>query len=151
LKIGAGDRSSGERLFFHPKLATCGKCHTVMGKGIAVGPSMTAMHRRLESLEADSRQWLLETILQPSRDMAPQYTPWQIVTTDGRIVTGLPRRKGGSAEAYLGIDGKEFRLKKEDIDEHRESAVSLMPEGLLQGLTIQEIRDLIAFLEAPLR
>ena len=122
-----------------------------MGKGIAVGPSMTAMHRRLESLEADSRQWLLETILQPSRDMAPQYTPWQIVTTDGRIVTGLPRRKGGSAEAYLGIDGKEFRLKKEDIDEHRESAVSLMPEGLLQGLTIQEIRDLIAFLEAPLR
>jgi putative heme-binding domain-containing protein len=78
--------------------------------------------------------------------MAPQYTPWQIVTKDGKQLVGLPRRKGGNAEAYLGLDGKEFIVKKPDIELHREMPKSIMPDGLLQNLTKQELRDLFAFL-----
>ena len=44
------------------------------------------MRRRVASEGVD---WLLETILQPSKDMAPQYTPWQIVTTDGKTLNPL--------------------------------------------------------------
>ena len=77
---------------------------------------------------------MLETILQPSKHMAPQYTPWQIVTNDGKQLVGLPRRKGGNAEAYLGLDGKEFIVKKPDIEFHREMPKSVMPDGLLQNL-----------------
>ncbi len=146
-----GDATVGERLFFHPKIATCAKCHSVRGRGMDVGPSMSAMSARLRSLGNDGRSWLLQQMLQPSAEMAPQYTPWLILTVDGRIFTGLPRRKGGGAEAYLGADGKEFVLKKVDIEQHRESEVSLMPEGLLQSLTIEELRDLIAYLESQAR
>jgi putative heme-binding domain-containing protein len=91
-------------------------------------------------------RWLLETILQPSREMAPQYTPWQIVTTDGKLLSGLPRRKGGSQEAYLGLDGKEFSVKKDRIEISRELDKSIMPDDLLKPLTPQEVADLLAFL-----
>ncbi len=144
-----GDPAAGERLFFHPKIATCAKCHAVRGRGMDVGPSMSAMSSRLASLGAEGRHWLLRAILQPSAEMAPQYTPWLIRTVDGHILTGLPRRKGGNAEAYLNVEGIEFIVKKVDIEEHRESTVSLMPDGLLEPLTKAELRDLIAFLEAP--
>ena len=49
-------------------------------------------------------------------------------------------------EAYLGVDGKEFTVKKKDIAFHSESKTSIMPAGLLQQLTRQELRDLFAFL-----
>jgi hypothetical protein len=141
-----GDPSAGERIFFGTKVGTCSKCHTIDGRGNAVGPDLSAMRKRVASEGDAGVAWLLETILQPSKDMAPQYTPWQIVTTDGKTLTGLPRRKGGNAEAYLGLDGKEFTVKKPDIEFRHESPTSVMPEGLLQNLTRKELNDLFAFI-----
>ena len=143
LLTGAGDPSAGQRIFFGTKVGTCAKCHTIDGRGSAVGPDLSKIRQRVAS---EGVQWLLETILQPSKQMAPQYTPWQIVTTNGKTLIGLPRRKGGSAEAYLGIDGKEFLVKKPNIESHREMPTSIMPEGLLQELTVQELNDLFAFI-----
>jgi putative membrane-bound dehydrogenase-like protein len=143
---GKGDAESGERLFFHTKVGSCSKCHQHSGRGTAVGPSLSLIARRLPKDQNQAKRWLLETILQPSKDMAPQYTPWTVVTKDGKQLTGLPRRKGGNSEAYLGIDGKEFSVKKKDIDFHQESRTSIMPKGLLQNLTRQELRDLFEFL-----
>ena len=141
-----GDATAGERVFFHSKIGTCSKCHQHGGRGTAVGPSLSLIAKRLPKDKTKAKQILLETILQPSKDMAPQYTPWIIVTTDGRQLTGLPRRKGGNSEAYLGVNGKEFSVKKSEIDMHKESRTSIMPEGLLNNLTTQELRDLFAFL-----
>jgi putative membrane-bound dehydrogenase-like protein len=138
-----GDAAAGQRIFFGAKVGTCAKCHTIDGRGSAVGPDLSKIRERVASEGVD---WLLETILQPSKQMAPQYTPWQIVTTDGKILVGLPRRKGGNQEAYLGIDGREFTVKKSDIEFHREMPTSIMPEGLLQSLTIQELNDLLAYI-----
>ena len=107
---------------------------------------LSTINRRVKAEGERGVDWLLETILQPSKHMAPQYTPWQIVTNDGKQLVGLPRRKGGKSEAYLGLDGKEFSVKKPDIEFHREMPKSIMPEGLLQNLTRQELRDLFAFL-----
>ena len=143
---GAGDATAGERLFFHTKVASCSKCHQHSGRGTSVGPSLSLIARRLPQHPEQAKRWLLETILQPSKDMAPQYTPWTVVTKDGKQLTGLPRRKGGNSEAYLGVDGKEFSVKKQDIEFHQESRISIMPKGLLQNLTHQELRDLFAFL-----
>ena len=140
-----GDSAAGERIFFGNKVGTCSRCHTVDGRGSAVGPDLSKMRQRVAS---EGVEWLLETILQPSKQMAPQYTPWQILTTDGRTLVGLPRRKGGNQEAYLGLDGKEFSVKKPNIEFHQEMPTSIMPEGLLQGLTIQELNDLVAYIVA---
>ncbi|MEQ8787341.1 MAG: c-type cytochrome [Pirellulaceae bacterium] len=146
---GDGDPAAGERIFFGRNVGACAKCHAVEGRGNEVGPSLTNISQRLAAHKDGGRRWLLETILQPSREMAPQYTPWQIVTTDGKILTGLPRRKGGSQEAYLGIDGKEFTVKKDQIEMHREVNKSMMPDDLLKTLTPREIADLLAFLMQP--
>lgn len=143
------DPGAGQRIFFGRTVGTCAKCHAVEGRGNAVGPSLTNISQRLAAHDDGGKRWLLETILQPSREMAPQYTPWQIVTTDGKILTGLPRRKGGTQEAYLGVDGKEFTVKKDQIEIHREASKSVMPDDLLKSLTPQEIADLLAFLIQP--
>ncbi len=145
---GPGDRLEGERIFHSLKVGTCSKCHRIEGRGNDVGPDLTKMRKRIADMGDGGARWLIETLLQPSRDMAPQYTTWTIVTTDGRVLTGLPRRKGGTAEAYLGIDGKEFSLKKNEIESHRESEISLMPQGLLKNLTLHELRSLFVFMIA---
>ena len=146
---GESDPAAGERVFFGTKVGTCSRCHQIEGRGVAVGPDLTQIARRLDSQGENQTDWLLKTILRPSEDMAPQYTPWTILTKDGRTLTGLPRRKGGNAEAYLGIDGKEFSVTKPEIEFHKESDTSIMPKDLLQNLTDQEIRDLFAFLILP--
>ena len=70
--------------------------------------------------------------------------PWEITMKDGTVHIGLPLRKGGNAESYLGLDGKEFSLAKPGIASHRELQTSLMPAGLLEQMTPAEIRDLLA-------
>jgi hypothetical protein len=148
LTSAEGDPVEGERVFFAAKIGTCSRCHQKEGRGNAVGPDLTIISRRLVAAK-DPRRWLLETLLLPSKEMAPQYTPWTIVTVDGQTFTGLPRRKGGNAEAYLGVDGKEFTLRKDQIEFHRETSVSIMPNDLLQQLTLRELSDLLAYLEKP--
>lgn len=145
---GNGDPVRGERIFFGTRVGNCAKCHQAEGRGESVGPDLSRIGQRLKLEGKNATTWLLKTILQPGRDMAPQYTPWVIVTTDGKQHIGLPRRKGGNAEAYLGIDGKEFVLKKEMIESHHESTVSIMPADLLLQLTRQELADLFAYLVA---
>lgn len=141
-----GDANAGERIFFHSKVGSCSKCHEHGGRGTAVGPSLSLIARRLPPDSTQAKRWFLEANLQPSKDMAPQYTPWTITTKNGKQLTGLPLRKGGNSEAYLGIDGKEFSVNKPDIEFHQESRTSIMPVGLMQNLTLQELRDLFAFL-----
>lgn len=143
---GKGDPEAGERIFFHGKVGTCGRCHQHNGRGAAVGPSLSLIGRRLPEDRTAAKRWLLETILQPSKDIAPQYATWSVVLKNGKVLTGLPRRKGGKSEAYLGVDGNEFSVNKGDIEFHQETGKSIMPEGLLQNLTVGELRDLFAFL-----
>lgn len=143
---GDGDPRAGERVFFHSVVGTCGRCHQHNGRGAAVGPSLSLIARRLPEDRSEAKRWLLETILQPSKDIAPQYATWSVVLKNGKVLTGLPRRKGGNSEAYLGVDGKEFSVKKGDIEFHQETRTSIMPKGLLQHLTVDELNDLFAFL-----
>ncbi|MEM9480620.1 MAG: PVC-type heme-binding CxxCH protein [Verrucomicrobiota bacterium] len=138
--LAGADAEEGRRLYFHSKLATCYRCHQMEGRGIRVGPELTTIRERGDVA------WLLEHILQPFKEVAPQFLPWVVTTTDGETHTGLPLRKGGKQETYLGVDGKEFSLRKESIVTHQEMQMSLMPAGLLDPLTKDEIRNLLAFL-----
>ncbi len=148
LERGAkGDAQAGQRVFFDAQVGTCSRCHRVEGQGGDIGPDLSSIHRRL-ALDDDpqARRWLMQTILQPGRHMAPHYTPWQMVTKSGQTLIGLPRRKGAGKEVYLGLDGKEFEIADDEIETQQESTTSIMPAGLLQPLTVQELNDLFAFL-----
>ena len=134
------DAASGERIFFNQKIALCSRCHQVGERGTRVGPDLTVIGRRSNPLR------LLESILQPSKEVAPYMRPWTITMEDDSVHTGIAMRRGGNAEVYLGLDGKEIRLDKRKIKAKSEGRISMMPKGLALTLTDRELRDLLAFL-----
>ncbi|MDP7051146.1 MAG: c-type cytochrome, partial [Verrucomicrobiota bacterium] len=136
------DAAAGERIFFNQKIALCSRCHQVGERGTRVGPDLTVIGRR------NNPKRLLESILQPGKEVAPYMRPWTITLNDDSVHTGIALRRGGNAEVYLGLDGKEIRLDKRKIKSKNEGRISLMPEGLALTLTDRELRDLLAFLMA---
>lgn len=137
-----GDPAAGWRLFFGARGATCANCHRFEGRGSAVGPDLTTVGKRL------SRKRLLESLLDPSREVAPQYVPWVVQTTQGRVLTGLSLGKSpdGAKEEFLGADGRTFQVTLADVESRQASRQSIMPAGLAEPLSPAEIRDLLALL-----
>jgi putative membrane-bound dehydrogenase-like protein len=139
---GNADTNVGRRLFFHPRLGGCFKCHTMHGRGRQVGPDLTTIRNQ----SGITQSWLLKHIVNPNAQMAPFYRPQQLLTVDGKVLTGLVLGKEGKSQAYVGSDGALFYVDKDDIEARRELATSIMPDGLLDRMDATEIRDLIAFL-----
>ena len=137
---GQADPEAGRRIFFHPRIATCGKCHQINERGIRVGPDLTRIGHGI------TRDRLLESILQPNKEVSPYMRPWVIRTQDGKTHTGIAMRRGGNSEAYLGVNGKELHINKQTIVSKQELHTSMMPSGLAHTLTLPELRDLLAFL-----
>jgi putative heme-binding domain-containing protein len=94
---------------------------------------------------------LVESILLPSQEVAPLFVNWKVLTVDGRVLTGMKLDRGGSNGSlrFLGAEGGIFEVPLEDIDTQSPVAASIMPAGLEQTMSIDELRDLIAFLENP--
>lgn len=136
---GPADPETGRRVFEHPRLAGCFRCHQVEGRGARVGPDLSLIGRT-------ERHWILESILQPSAMVAPNYQAWVIQTTDGRSMTGMLVNTRLDESEYLNEKGERFKLRSGDMEAVTPSRNSIMPDRLLDGLTDQEARDLIAYL-----
>lgn len=134
--------AAGRRLFFRSKLGSCHKCHSMNGRGNDIGPDLTAIHRQSKI----DRKRLLQHIVNPNADLAPYYRPQLIITTDGKVHTGFIVGREGGSQGYVGTDGKVFYIRKSDVEERRELTTSIMPAGLLDKMSIDEIRDLTAYL-----
>ena len=136
-----GDAAAGERIFFHPQAARCAGCHQVGGRGAKVGPELTATTGRLE------RARLVESIVQPSKEVAPQFATWQVVTTAGKTLVGvLVHEEATGEQTYADEKGQLTRLASGEVESRRLAAKSIMPDGLGEQLTAGELRDLLAFL-----
>ncbi|MCI0332856.1 MAG: hypothetical protein L0228_06500 [Planctomycetes bacterium] len=142
LLIESGDAVAGRRLFFSPIGPRCGVCHQHEGRGGRVGPDLTNIGR------SNNREQIIASILQPSREVAPHYQPWLLVTSDGKTYTGLRQPQGGDngIETYVDSAGNSFSLPSDTIDERSASDTSIMPDGLQAGLSIADLRDLVKFL-----
>ncbi len=136
---GPADAGAGRRVFFHPKLAGCFRCHRVEGRGREVGPDLSTIGRT-------DRRHILESILRPSNLVAPHYQVWQIETDDGKIRTGMLVRTVLDEYTYLDAKGELFKLNTRRITASRSVPTSIMPDGLTDLLTDQELRDLLAYL-----
>ena len=137
------DIDAGRRIFHHRSVGTCSKCHRHDGRGQVVGPDLS------EASSEGNPDRLLIALLQPSRDVDPQYFPRTLVFDDGTSFTGILLRNGGSGrEFYRDSTGRERRLETSDIVARKEVRTSLMPEGLIDTMTDREIRDLLAFLDS---
>jgi putative membrane-bound dehydrogenase-like protein len=137
----AGDAAAGWRVFFSAS-ARCSMCHAHAGRGASVGPDLTRLAGQM------TPQRLLESMVHPSREIAPMYVPWKILTVDGRALTGLKLNGGGvgNRQRYLASDGSYFEVELAEIETQEPLSQSIMPEGLLMGISDDEIRDLMAFL-----
>jgi putative heme-binding domain-containing protein len=137
-----GDPVTGERLFFHPQIASCYRCHEHNGRGAAIGPDLTTFGR------GASRERILQSMLEPSREVAPHYVPWIIETTDGRTLTGLYVGEEVKGEhRYADAQGKIFLVHPNDIERRDASKQSIMPADFGKSLTDDELRDLASFLQ----
>lgn len=137
-----GDANAGWRVFFSAAGGRCAACHTLDGRGAAIGPDLTRIGNRM------GKRRVLESILHPSREIAPTYQPFVIEMADGRTFSGLTlgRFDGDKKERIVGADGREITLDVPNIERRTESKLSIMPQGLEQGLSDQDLRDLLALL-----
>ena len=94
-----------------------------------------------------NRDKLIDSILTPSKEIAPQYVSWIITTHDGKVRTGVIVDEGPhSTVTVADAQGKLEIIKRLDIEERQASPVSIMPENLPDQMTRQDFLDLLAFL-----
>lgn len=138
---GQGDAETGRRIFFNSKVALCSSCHRHSGRGNVVGPDLTLIAQQ------GDRAAILRSILEPHREVAPQFYPSVVELKDGTTFTGILLRSS-STEVFRDLTGKEKSFPEADIVKRTELRTSLMPPGLVMTLTNEELRDLLAFLTA---
>ena len=137
---GKADAEVGARVFFHPRVG-CAKCHRIDGRGTDVGPD-------LSNIGNTDRRHILESILQPSANVAPHYVAWHLEFANGKVKSGMLIDTNLDEYTYLDAKGERFRVKTGDLVEQRPTAISIMPEGLVDAMTDQEIRELLAYLQS---
>lgn len=135
------DPENGRRIFHHGRLANCSHCHRHGGRGNVVGPDLSSLGNKQD------RTWLMKSILEPSREMAPEYQPRTIILNDGRTFTGI-RLRSYIKETIRDANGQNRTFDRSDVEAMVESPVSFMPSGLVHSLTDRELKDLLAFLES---
>jgi putative membrane-bound dehydrogenase-like protein len=138
---GPADPAAGERVFFHSKGPGCYRCHQVDGRGGQAGPDLSNL------ASGTDRRRLIDSIVAPSREIAPQFVPWSVARTDGTLFTGILLEQTPEGALVFGdSEGRRIVVKAHEIAERKPQKTSIMPEELASTMTLQELRDLVAFL-----
>lgn len=134
-------RAAGWRVFTSDR-ASCSRCHTFDGRGAKVGPDLTHIGSRTD------RRRILQSILQPSQEIAPMFVAEMLLLDDGRVLSGFPlhRLVEDKRELFVDANGKQFEVDPDEIIERRAADKSIMPEGLPSQLTLGELADLLSLL-----
>ena len=129
----------GQKLF---SFASCVSCHKMNDKGANIGPDLTKLDPKYSPSD------VLEHILDPSKKIDKKYQSNLFVLVSGKVITGLIVKEDDN-EVHV-VDNptapdKVRVIKKDDIEEREVSKLSIMPKGVLNKLTKEEIFDLLAF------
>ncbi len=134
---GNADPYIGKKLF----TARCANCHMLHAKGGSVGPDLTPFKR-------DDVLHLLLHIVNPNAEIREGFETSVITTENGRTLIGIVVEKDARVVILKSADGQRTVLPMDDIASMSVSGISLMPEGLLDGLSDQEVRDLFGYLRS---
>ena len=132
--LHTADLVKGKALFAQ----ICAQCHRLHGEGASIGPDLTGSNR-------DNLDYLLENMLDPNAIVPADYKMSIATLKDGRILNGLVAAR---SERTITLQTMTERvvIERNQIEDLSESALSLMPEGLLDPMTPEQVRDLAAFL-----
>jgi putative membrane-bound dehydrogenase-like protein len=120
---------------------TCLSCHKLFDAGGDVGPELTGSDRA-------NADYILENVLDPSAAVSKDYTVTNVATSDGRLISGIIREQNPTS-LVIQTANERVLLARDDIEAVKPSQTSMMPEGLLEPLSSQEVRDLFAYLASP--
>ncbi len=136
-----GDPALGRALFFDTKSKVlCSKCHSVGGEGGRIGPNLD----RIASRRAP--EYLMESILRPSQDIAPEFESVAVATKNGKVITGIRMNETNFSIQLHEENGRFHSFLKRDLEEVKTLKKSLMPENFAEVMTVKELHDLFAFL-----
>jgi putative membrane-bound dehydrogenase-like protein len=137
LARGKGDAARGKPL----AVKHCLNCHQLFGEGAKVGPDLTASDRK--NLDV-----LLLNVIDPSAVIREGYQQYVVTTADGRVLSGLLAEDAADRVTVLDAKGVRTTLRKKEVESLTRAEASLMPEGILDVLSDQELRDLFAYLRS---
>jgi putative heme-binding domain-containing protein len=137
-EIAGGNWQRGRDIFFSDQ-AACHKCHTVRNEGGKLAPDLSNLvYRDYASVMKD--------ITQPSAAINPDAVSYNVYLKDGDVITGVPLKETAAEMIFGDVNGQPLTIKRDRIAETKASTVSLMPEGLLQAMSEQQVKDLMTFL-----
>lgn len=134
-----GDPEKGEKLFFGN--AGCVNCHTVGDQGGKLGPELTHVGGTREL------PYIIESILDPSAVIVSGFEQHLIVTTDKRFMSGVKKAEDDGSITLMTDEGKLIKIFKDHIEKLVIEKVSIMPENYRESLTVQELHDIVAFVQ----
>ncbi len=135
-----GDAANGRKLFFEADGLACRTCHRIGGQGGEVGPDLSEIGKKYNRFQ------MLETILQPSKEIDPKYLTYLVEMNAGQIQTGVLVEKTDKEVVLRDAQNKVIRLRAEAIERMAPQQQSIMPELLLRDMTAREVADLTEFL-----
>ncbi len=130
-----GDRASGQKTF----QTRCASCHKLGNEGQALGPD-------LATVKSDGKEKLLIAILDPNREVAPNFLSYVVETKDGESLTGVLASESAGSVTLRMAGGAESVIARANILSLQSQGRSLMPEGLEEGLKPQDMADLLEFI-----
>ncbi len=133
---GGGDPGKGQEVFED----NCSECHMIAGEGEELGPNLSAISKK-------GVKFISESILRPSKEIAPGFETFQVVMKDGRKHAGLKTRDEGGEIDITKANGDVETLEKTEIKEIAENKdKSIMPEDLTEALTVKDYQDVLSYL-----
>jgi putative heme-binding domain-containing protein len=118
----------------------CATCHRLDREGVAVGPDLLGIRNQ-------PKEAILLHVLVPNYEIMPGFTGYQIEITDGRELSGLILSETAGSITLRQAQGLEETIPRTSIKSLTASQLSLMPDGVEQNMTRQELADLIAYLK----
>lgn len=140
-RLANGDAKRGQAVFMSEK-SKCSSCHRVAKQGIRVGPDLTTIGANRSAGD------LLESLVFPSASIVRDYESYQVLTVDGRAMTGLLVGESSGTIEIQQASGEKVLLRQDDIEQIETSAVSIMPAGLDEALTETELLDVVKYLQS---
>jgi putative membrane-bound dehydrogenase-like protein len=120
----------------------CANCHRFDNAGHPVGPDLAQVANK-------SPQFLLAAVLDPNQEVDARYVDYLATTESGRVYTGILSAETATSITLKTQEGQEHVLLRSELDELQSTGKSMMPEGMENGLSKQELADLIAYLTEP--
>ncbi len=132
--IARSDLRAGRAIF----QKACATCHVLYGVGVKIGPDLTGSNRK-------NLDYLLENIVDPSASVGADFRTMIILLQDGRVINGVVI---ATTERTLTLQTatEPVTLDRGEIESVKQSKTSLMPDGLLQNQSAEQIRNLIGYL-----